>query len=148
MPWGGLWAAQNQIAAVPAGVAGRLPRLHTLSLRQNRLAALPEDLAALTALANLDAAGNRLAALPAGLAGMRALRRLCLEDNELAALEPRLGLLPLTALSVAGNPLRLVPPARPPAPAPAPAYARVHARVWRRCKRAPGRYWAATGSLG
>ena len=86
-----LGPAQNQVDSLPPGASRRLPALHTLLLRQNRLAALPEDLADLASLINLDLAGNRLAALPAALCALSGLQRLALEYG-LTPLPHRLGI--------------------------------------------------------
>ena len=89
--------------------------MHTLVLRHNALAVLPDELfqgnAMRKGLVNLDVSCNQLQLLPAGhlLAGMSALASLNLENNALTALDPALGSLELRALLVSGNPLKLIP---------------------------------------
>ena len=80
----------SQLTAVPDGVCG-LPRLATLLLGHNRLAALPRDLGRLQQTIHaLDVSHNFLTALPESLSQLGGLVSLLAAHNALAAL-PALG---------------------------------------------------------
>ena len=71
-----LWLKDNRLAALPEEL-GACTKLKRLWLDDNRLQALPASITALVALQELYAPHNRLRSLPAGLAQMPALRKLC-----------------------------------------------------------------------
>lgn len=89
----------NQLARLPEGSAA-LPRLSTIDLSNNKVAALPEGIGLPLAVGG----GGEQPSFPA-------LTRLDLSNNELGSLPPSLGLLKLTTLGVQGNKLRSVPSA-------------------------------------
>ncbi|GBG00125.1 hypothetical protein Rsub_12736 [Raphidocelis subcapitata] len=114
--WGGAAAAADADAAGPgAGLpdeAAALPALASLAAADCGLESLPDalgDARAQPALAALALSGNRLARLPPGLAGASALVRLELAGNRLARLEGAmvLGWQALRELDVSDNQLEL-----------------------------------------
>ncbi|XP_029943527.1 leucine-rich repeat-containing protein 40 [Salarias fasciatus] len=84
------------------------PNLKELYLGNNHLEAEGAGpLSGHAHLSVLDLRGNRLARVPDGVAALQTLTRLDLADNDIATLPPAIGLLPrLTALQLEGNPLR------------------------------------------
>lgn len=122
----------NAIEGLPAGI-GALPLL-TLDLSQNRLAALPRELANLTALESVNLASNLLLEIPEGFgAGFASLEKvdvsfnmltrlpdsitnatgikeLVIAGNRLTSLPERIGsLLELKRLDLEGNSVRALP---------------------------------------
>ena len=113
----------NAIEHVPA--AAIPASLRWLILTDNRIAALPETLAACTRLRKLMLAGNRLRALPAGVEAWQALELVRLAANRFErrrdALPDALLALPRLAwIAFAGNPFNADDEARAAARAPVP----------------------------
>ena len=93
----------NRIRSVPAQALP--PRLRWLTLTDNAIDALPEELGNCTQLQKLMLAGNRLTALPDSLARCTKLELLRISANRLPALPAWLQELPrLSWLACAGNP--------------------------------------------
>ena len=119
------------------------PRLRWLTLTDNRIARLPQEIGARPHLQKLMLAGNRLSALPESLAGAAHLELLRLSANRLEALPGWLAALPRLAwLAYAGNPCEPAPPRSEAARVPWSAIetgallgqgasGRVHAALWR-----------------
>lgn len=99
----------NAIEQVPATA---LPAtLRWLTLTDNRIGRLPDDIGRCAALQKLMLAGNRLRELPASLADCRRLELLRIAANRLDALPDGLLALPRLAwLAYAGNPLETAAP--------------------------------------
>ncbi|GAB0117509.1 leucine-rich repeat-containing protein kinase family protein [Acidisoma sp. 7E03] len=89
------------------------PRLRWLTVTDNRLTALPDDLGRRPALEKLLLSGNQLARLPESLGDLPRLELLRLSANQLERLPPWLTQLPCLAWPAwAGNPFdRTIPPA-------------------------------------
>jgi hypothetical protein len=86
--------------------ASLAPTLQWLTLTDNRIAALPEEIGRCSGLRKLLLAGNRLTALPDTLAQCQKIELMRLSANRFEALPPWLLALPrLTWLAVAGNPV-------------------------------------------
>jgi hypothetical protein len=93
----------NQIADVPA--AALPPQLRWLTLTDNRITAMPDQLGCRPRLQKFMLAGNRLRALPESLAACQRLELLRISANQLDALPDWLLALPqLTWLAHGGNP--------------------------------------------
>lgn len=93
----------NQIRVVPA--RSLPPKLRWLTLTDNVIEALPEELGQYAQLQKLMLAGNRLTALPASLRQCNQLELLRISANRLPALPAWLQELPrLSWLACAGNP--------------------------------------------
>lgn len=93
----------NLIADVPA--ASLPPQLRWLTLTDNRIATLPDELGRRPRLQKLMLAGNRLRALPASLAACERLELLRISANQLEGLPDWLLTLPRLAwLAHGGNP--------------------------------------------
>ena len=104
-------ASGNRLTEFPAAALAALPKLWTLRLGGNRIAALPAGLGH-PALRLLDLSGNRLGSLPAdAMWGFAGLRRLHLSGNALADLPGGAfaGLGSLRALRLDGNRLAALP---------------------------------------
>ncbi len=102
------------IAEVPAEALP--PQLRWLTLTDNRIATLPEELGRRPRLQKLMLSGNALDRLPEGLAGHRNLELVRFASNHFEALPPWLAEMPALAwVSYSGNPAE---PASPPAEAP------------------------------
>lgn len=94
----------NQIHTVPA--ASLPPKLRWLTLTDNAITALPEEIGRCGQLQKLMLAGNQLTALPASLAACTNLELLRIAANRLTVLPDWLLSLPrLSWLAYAGNPL-------------------------------------------
>ncbi len=93
----------NRLREIPA--ASLPPRLRWLTLTDNAIDALPDDIGDCTQLQKLMLAGNRLSSLPASLARCTRLELLRISANRLPALPDWLQDLPrLSWLACAGNP--------------------------------------------
>lgn len=93
----------NQISDLPA--AALPPQLRWLTLTDNRISALPDELGCRPRLQKLMLAGNRLRALPASMAACERLELLRISANAFDALPDWLLALPrLTWLAHGGNP--------------------------------------------
>lgn len=129
------------IAEVPAEALP--PQLRWLTLTDNRIAALPEELGRRPRLQKLMLSGNALDRLPESLAGHRNLELVRFASNRFERLPPWLAEMPALAwVSYSGNPAE---PASPPAEAPLVPWAdltvgallgegssgRVHRATWR-----------------
>ncbi|MEK6261045.1 MAG: COR domain-containing protein [Planctomycetota bacterium] len=89
---------------------GKLTRLQTLNLSNNRLTALPESLGKLTRLQTLNLSINRLTVLPEWLGQLTQLQTLNLSGNHMTALPEWLGkLTQLQTLDVSRNQLKMLP---------------------------------------
>ena len=102
----------NALTAVPR--LSSLPRLTSLDLSRNHLAALPEHVGGLLALRRLSVAHNQLAALPDALCGLERLERLDASHNQLEVLPPHMGDAPrglarLASLDLSANRLQALP---------------------------------------
>lgn len=83
-----------------------MPMLQTLLAAENRLEELP-NLSESSGLITLSASGNKISIIPDSLASLCKLRNVDLSCNDLKKIDERLGLLDdLTVLRVANNPLR------------------------------------------
>ena len=101
--------ANCELAALPDWLEG-MTALASVDLGGNRLTALPEWIGSLTALTRIDLGGNQLSTLPESLGNLTALTRLDLGGNQLAALPEWLGNLTATAhLDLNGNQLTALP---------------------------------------
>ena len=93
-----------------AGALADLPNLRELDLSERRLAAVPQDVFALSALERLWLARNALAEMPAALAQLPALLYLNLDGNRLTAVPAALGAAPkLRYLRLNDNQLTALP---------------------------------------
>jgi hypothetical protein len=93
----------NQLREIPA--AALPPKLRWLTLTDNAIDALPDEIGNCTQLQKLMLAGNRLTSLPASLARCTRLELLRISANRLPALPGWLQDLPrLSWLACAGNP--------------------------------------------
>jgi hypothetical protein len=87
-----------------------LTHLHSLSLLNCNLRAVPEGLSALTQLRHLNLDYNKCTELPAWVGGLHHLTVLRLQDNQLQALPPSLSqLTALQLLAVNDNPIAAKP---------------------------------------
>ena len=92
------------------GIAAFSGQLQRLSLGQNRISALPEEIGTLHSLIQLDLHANLLVQLPVALGCLGALRVLNLARNQLCALPSTIGqLIDLRALQVDHNRLTALP---------------------------------------
>lgn len=100
---------KNKLAAIPVDVA-RLSRLVWLDLGENQIAALPPDLCKLPALSQLYLNDNALTELPADLGSVQTLTYINLDRNQLTALPPEIvKLSALKWLRLNGNQLKALP---------------------------------------
>lgn len=98
----------NKLGQLPP--MGQLRALGQLSVSNNQLTALPDDIGQLTQLTVLQADQNKLAQLPASLGRLINLRSLSLNNNQLEQLPDQLGKLrSLKNLSVSSNRLTALP---------------------------------------
>lgn len=84
-------ASNNALQAPALQGIDQLPRLTRLILAQNRLAALPDTLAALAQLKVLVLSSNRLTALPVCIGQLSKLETLQAGDNQLQQLPASIG---------------------------------------------------------
>ncbi|PAN36227.1 hypothetical protein GQ55_6G250400 [Panicum hallii var. hallii] len=99
----------NQIEWLPDSI-GKLTRLVTLDISENRILALPDAIGRLSSLAKLDLHSNRIAQLPESIGDLCNLMYLDLRGNQLASLPSSLGrLVKLEELDVSANHLTSLP---------------------------------------
>ena len=82
---------RNELTELGSGTVGNLLNLRTLSLSNNKLVALPEDLWRLRLLKRLAAHGNRLRELQATIGQLESLESLDLKGNQLTFLPTTIG---------------------------------------------------------
>ncbi|XP_054662681.1 leucine-rich repeat and calponin homology domain-containing protein 4 isoform X2 [Grus americana] len=99
--------SRNQLTSLPACLC--LLPLRVLNASNNRLAQLPENIGALSALRQLDVSCNELRALPAGVGQLKSLRDLNLRRNQLTVLPTELSELPLVRLDFSCNRVVAIP---------------------------------------
>ncbi|HEY3714949.1 MAG TPA: leucine-rich repeat domain-containing protein, partial [Jatrophihabitantaceae bacterium] len=100
--------SDNRLTAVPDRIAN-LTALTKLHLGGNRLSTVPDWIGNLTALTELDLSDNRLTAVPDWIGSLTALTELDLSDNRLTAVPDWIGnLTALTELDVGENQLSRV----------------------------------------
>jgi|GEM_PF-77540 len=101
--------SDNKLTALPTEIA-QLTALTELYLHNNQLTELPPQIAKLTALTVLNLGGNQLTAVPPKIGQLTALTTLDLSVNRLTALPPEIAkLTALTALYLHGNPRLEIP---------------------------------------
>lgn len=94
------------ITELPLKDHGQHSKLKILSLNQNKLTHLPDQMKQLSSLEVLELSGNQLSSLGEGLEVLKRLKRLNLESNQLTKLPEGLYQLPdLKHLALDGNPL-------------------------------------------
>uniref|UniRef100_A0A8B9NDU9 Calponin-homology (CH) domain-containing protein n=1 Tax=Accipiter nisus TaxID=211598 RepID=A0A8B9NDU9_9AVES len=99
--------SRNQLTSLPACLC--LLPLRVLNASNNRLAQLPENIGALSALRQLDVSCNELRALPASVGQLKSLRDLNLRRNQLTVLPTELSELPLVRLDFSCNRVVAIP---------------------------------------
>lgn len=104
--------SDNRLAAIPAGVLGACTKLHYIDLQQNALSTLPEDIAQLQYLREINIAYNKFTELPRALEAMPGLEIVNARDNKVSAVDAALlGTLPrLAVLDLTNNDINVVPP--------------------------------------
>lgn len=96
--------------AVRLIASAKADSLSTLSLEGLDLVSLPEELSELVSLRDLTLRGNRLTALPEWIGGLKKLSRLDVDNNQLIKLPDSIGnLCDLTELTLRGNKLTCLP---------------------------------------
>jgi Leucine-rich repeat (LRR) protein len=117
-----LWLRNNRLAAVPEAVL-RLHGLRELDLEGNGITSLPASIGSLRHLESLHLAHNQITALPEEITQLQQLRFLVLNNNDLAVLPPSIGSLGnLAQLSVQINRLTSLPPSLLDLPPPCMVY--------------------------
>ncbi|XP_026287619.1 leucine-rich repeat-containing protein 40 [Frankliniella occidentalis] len=104
--------SDNRLSCIPEGVLGACKKLHYIDLQQNALCALPDDLAELTHLREINFAYNKFSELPRVLGSMPGLEIINARDNKVSVIDALLlATVPrLAVLDLANNDINQVPP--------------------------------------
>lgn len=102
--------SNNKIESLPPMIIGKFTLLKSLSLNNNKLTVLPDELCSLKKLDTLSLNNNHLRELPSTFGQLSALKTLSLSGNQLQALPPQLcNLRHLDVVDLSKNQIRSIP---------------------------------------
>ncbi|GAB1286768.1 Leucine rich repeat containing 57 [Apodemus speciosus] len=102
--------SNNKIDSLPPLIIGKFTLLKSLSLNNNKLTVLPDELCNLKKLETLSLNNNHLRELPSTFGQLSALKTLSLSGNQLGALPPQLcSLRHLDVVDLSKNQIRSIP---------------------------------------
>ncbi|KAB0395435.1 hypothetical protein E2I00_005238, partial [Balaenoptera physalus] len=102
--------SNNKIESLPPMIIGKFTLLKSLSLNNNKLTVLPDELCNLKKLETLSLNNNQLRELPSTFGQLSALKTLSLSGNQLRALPPQLcNLRHLDVVDLSKNQIRSIP---------------------------------------